>query len=140
MTEIRPAHVRSDGIRLFQGQEWWEDSPHLLAARIRREVAAGRIAESCRFQLPSGRHGAIINRLKPRPTRRRLMALWTSGGVAIGAAVGASTWWVAVHLEEVLTALLVLGLAAGGLMILTRALLGHRPTCVGIHCPGCRDK
>lgn len=127
-----------NGIRLRPGQEWWEDNPHRLVVRVRREVRAGRVKEVARYALPSGRHGSIVARLRPAPSRRRIAALWASGATVALGAVAAATWWVAVHLEEILA---VLGFGAGVVLLLaalTRFLSGHSPACAGMHCPGCR--
>jgi hypothetical protein len=126
------------GVTLAAGQEWWEDNPHRLADRIRRERHAGRIREVARYAVLPGRHGAIVVRLRPGPSRRRIAALWLPGAAIAGGAMAAGTWWVAVHLEEIAAALLTLALVAGGLALLVRVLSGHRPTCTGLHCPGCR--
>lgn len=126
------------GVRLAPGQEWWEDNPFRLHARLRAETRARRITEVARYEVSPGRHGAIVLRLKPRASRRRIAALWCSGAAVAAGGIAAATWWVAVHLEEILA---VLGMAAGAvafLCILTRVLSGHRPTCAGLHCPGCR--
>jgi hypothetical protein len=136
--ERRQLRDRPPLVALRPGQEYWEDTPHLLAARIKRERDRGRVHEVMRWEVSRGRHAAIVMRLRPRPSRRRIMALWASGvGVAM-AAVGVATWWVAVHLIEVLSSILMILLVAGGLAILTRVLSGHRATCAGLHCPGCR--
>ena len=126
------------GVRLAPGQEWWEDTPHRLAARLRADARAGRVREVARFELAPGRHGAVVVRLKPRPGWGRVAASATAVGVGIMGGVAAATWWVAVHLEEILTVLFAATL--GGLLLaaLTRFLGGHRPTCAGLHCPGCR--
>src|SRR5688500_8267422 len=124
-----------NGVRLQRGQEWWEDNPHRLAARIRRETRAGRIHEVARYRVQEGRHGAIIARLKPAASRRRIAALWLSGAAVAASAVAAATWWVAVHLEEILTVIFAATVAALLLGSLTRFLGGHRPTCAGLHCP-----
>jgi hypothetical protein len=127
-----------NGVRLRRGQEWWEDTPHRLAARINRERRAGRIHEVARYRLQPGRHGSIVVRLKPRPSRRRVAALWGSGAAVAASAVAAGTWWVAVHLEAILTVIFAAAVAAILLAALTRFLGGHQPTCAGLHCPGCR--
>jgi hypothetical protein len=126
------------GLWLRPGQEWWEDNPHRLSSRLGREVRAGRVREVGRWAVAAGRHGAIVARLKPAPSRRRIAALWAAGAAVAAGAMAAATWWVAVHLEEILTALFALGVAVAGLALLTRVLSGHRATCAGLHCPGCR--
>lgn len=127
-----------NGVRLRPGQEWWEDEPHRLDYRVAVEQRARRVREVARYALANGRHGSIVARLKRGPSRRRMVALWGSGAAVAVSAMAAATWWVAVHLEEILAALGMGAVAALLLAALTRALSGHRATCAGLHCPGCR--
>jgi hypothetical protein len=127
-----------NGIRLRPGQEWWEDTPHRLAVRVSAETRARRIREVARYSLQPGRHGSIVARLRPAPSRHRFVATAVTVGLGIAGGMAAATWWVAVHLEDILT---VAGFGAGVVLLLaglTRFLGGHRPTCAGMHCPGCR--
>lgn len=134
--EMSRAHRWTPTLR--PGEELWEDTPHLLAARIKRERARGRVLEVMRWKTSHGRHAAVVRWLKPRPTRRRIALLWASGGAVGMLAAGAATWWVATHLEEIMISVLAIAVTAGGLSILVRVLSGHRARCVGLHCPGCR--
>lgn len=128
---LRPGQLRP-------GEELWTDNPHRLSVRLRREIGAGRVREVIRWRSGVGLHSVIVVRLKPGPTRRRIVALWATGAGVAGSAMAVATWWVATHLAEIAIFLLALLGAAGALTLLARVLGGHRAGCVGLHCPGCR--
>jgi hypothetical protein len=108
---------------LAPGEEWWTDTPHALAVRVRREEAQGRIVELARVELAPGVHGSLIHRLKPRPPAWRGPFLVVTGLALVGVAV--TMVWP-----------FLLALGAG--WVAWRLCAGHKPTCAGLHCPGCR--
>lgn len=122
-------------VPLMPGMEWWVDNPHRLAARVRTDRS---VVELERYELAPGLHGSLVRRLRPRPPAW-VRPVVISSGVAL---VGLSALMLLVGLVQSLVAALVLlwPLLAGvaGAWVLLRALLGHRATCAGLHCPGCR--
>lgn len=116
------------GVTLAPGQEWWVASPHLLAARIR---ADRRVAEVARYELSPDLHGALVARVRPRPTWRSKLALWALLGLLGAAAVGLVAYVLVTLWPLILAALIAT-------WVILRAVAGHTPTCAGLHCPGCR--
>lgn len=64
---------------LRPGQEWWTDTPHRLAQRIRVESGTGRVLLLGWVELAPGFHGALVRRLKPRPPAWRKPLLISVG-------------------------------------------------------------
>lgn len=120
------------------GHEWWTDNPHRLGARLRDDQARGRIAVVGRVELAPGLHGALVRRLKPRPSpvyRRTAIA----GGVAAVLALVVTAVVAAVRaLWEARTALAAALVCLVLALLFLRVATGHRPTCAGLHCPGCK--
>jgi hypothetical protein len=129
-----------DGVALRVGEEWWTDNPHRLAARLRSDRT---VAEVRRYALAPGRHGAVVRRLKPRPPAWRSPALAIGGAGVILGLFGISVWYVGVTyiwpaLVEAVPVILGSAVVTAIGWVMVRTVLGHRPTCVGLHCPGCR--
>jgi hypothetical protein len=110
-------------------------SPHQVAARIRSDR---RIREVARYELAPGRHLAIVERIKPEPSRARRVALWALVAFIAVSATGVALWALLKALAP-LVAAAAPGIAVlVGLWCLIKILTGHRAACVGLHCPGCR--
>lgn len=126
---------RRPPVVLREDQEWWVDYPHRLAARVRADQ---RVVELARYELAPGLHGSVVRRLKPRPPAWRSRALVGSGVALMATALLA----LVVELVQSLVAALVmvwpLLAALAGVWVLARLVTGHRATCGGLHCPGCR--
>jgi hypothetical protein len=115
-------------------QEWWTDTPHALAARVRLERRRGRVIEVTRVELAPGMHGSIVQRIKSRPAAWRMPVLVATG-------LGFMTTAVVVLAVRLLaSALQVIPYVLGFALIFAsfRVVMGHQPTCAGLHCPGCR--
>jgi Flp pilus assembly protein TadB len=135
---VRPLRVSGLPARLADGQEWWEDNPHRLASRLAVAKRRGEVAELGRWEMVPGRQGALVRRLKPRPTwatHARRWALLGVLGLAAVALLMVAVWVVVGALIALLP--LILGFLAVALLLL-RMATGHSGGCVGLHCPGCR--
>lgn len=121
------------------GCEWWTDTQHNLTARLNRDERRGQVARlGRRVELAPGWHGVMVRRLKPRPTRRRKLAVLAAAVAPLLAvavyglyAVAQLLSWLAGH-AAVIAGCLIL---AGAVLFLRP---NHRPTCAGLHCSGCK--
>lgn len=129
---MREVEVRSrPPVPLQPDWEWWVDYPHRLAARVRADQA---VVELGRWELAPGLHGSVVRRLRPRPPGWRRPALISTGATLAGLTLAWMLWVLVQSLVAAVVLLWPLGLAYVGLRLVT----GHRPACVGLHCPGCR--
>lgn len=122
-------------VKLRAGQEWWEDNPHRLAARLRTDRTVREVA---RYELSPRLHAAVVVRLKPRPSRARRVGLWALGTFVALTGAGIALWALLKALAPFIAAALPAAFVCAGLYALVKILTGHRPGCVGLHCPGCR--
>jgi hypothetical protein len=122
-------------VQLRPGQEWWEDNPHRLAARLRSDRT---IQELARYQLTPRLYGAVVVRLKPRRSRAQSVALYGVWTLIALTAVGVGGYFLLKALSALVAAAFPIVAVLAGLWGLTKILTGHRPTCVGLHCAGCR--
>lgn len=120
--------------RLLPGQELWADNPHRLAAQLTVAKRRGEVAELGRWELHRGRHVALVLRLKRGVTWRTRARRWALLGL-LGLALGYGLVWFALQLLGVVG---WLGVPAAMLILAASMRSGHRPACVGLHCPGCR--
>lgn len=133
---------RDDLIRY--GLTWWEDFPSRLQRQVSQATAAGRVEVVLgQRRLPVTRDhlplaGVVVRRLKKDPPRWRKPVLISLAIAAVLVVLLIAVYAVAmaVWAERAIltTALVALALVAMAL----RVMLGHRPTCSGLHCPGCR--
>lgn len=124
-------HLRTPPMRLEPGQEWWTDNRWQLLARMRADTNRGLITPLAFRELAPGFYGALVVRLKPRPPAWRKPALIVGVLAAVTGLVVQVALWVAAYAVPVLLVLALLWLIA-------RSGTGHRVTCAGLHCPGCR--
>lgn len=120
--------------RLQPGQEWWTANPHMLSVRLRKSVRTGRVQVIRRVELAPGVHGVLVWRVKPEPrveTGQALVIAGCSLVVLAGLALAKLALDALVLLWPIL---LLIAVLYGGLRLTT----GHRPACVGLHCPGCK--
>lgn len=120
---------------LAAGQEWWVDNPHRLAARLRSDRT---VQELARYELKPGTHAALVTRLRPRPSRARQTAAWACLAFLGLSMVGVVVWALLKALVPLLAAAAPVVLVLAGLWCLVKILTGHRVTCPGLHCSGCR--
>jgi hypothetical protein len=127
------------------GLTWWEDHPARLRLRVSQAVSAGRVEVVLKQRRLPGTlnhlavEGVVVRRLKDEPPRWRkplLIAVAVLAGLAVLLAalyVLVSTMWAA-------RAAVPAGLVAAAVAFLvSKGLAGHRTTCSGLHCPGCRE-
>jgi hypothetical protein len=122
---------RHPPVPLQEGWEWWVDYPHRLAARVRADRS---VVELGRWELAPGLHGAVVRRLRPRRPEWHGQAVAVAGVSLMVLALLALAKLALDALVLIWPILMVLGVLYGGLRLTT----GHRPVCVGLHCPGCR--
>jgi hypothetical protein len=130
--------VRWTPPRIPEGHEWWTDHPHRLAARLAADKRRGLIVEVSRWELDRRVHGALVRRLKPRPPAWRKPAAVAVSLTLIAASVLAALVLLAREVWQARETLLAAAAVAVFLLLVLRAASGHRPTCAGIHCSGCR--
>lgn len=127
--------IRQPAVPVPAGHEWWVDNPHRLAARVRRDRAVEEVA---RYDLAPGLHGSLVRRLRPRPPAWVRPAVLSSGGALVATALLALLVELVQSLVTALVALWPLLAGVAGAWVLFQAVRGHRATCTGLHCPGCR--
>jgi hypothetical protein len=123
-----------------QETEWWSDlNPHQLKARLKTAERRGQVARMTdpRRLQPGRRYGVLVVRLAPRPPTWRKPALITVAVIVPVTVIGVLT---VLAFRAAYEARGAIGTAAVMVLlgwIVVRLLAGHRPTCVGLHCPGC---
>jgi hypothetical protein len=127
----RELEIRRPPVAVLDGQEWWVDYPHRLAARIKSDRS---VMELGRWELAPGLHGSLVRRLRPRRPAWVLPAVYV-GGASLAVLILLELARLAVSALVLLWPILaVIALMYAGLRVVT----GHRPVCAGLHCPGCR--
>jgi hypothetical protein len=123
------------GVTLAMGQEWWVDNRHALAGRLQSDRT---VRELARYDLGYGLHGVLVERLRPRPSRARRTAVWALVAFLGLSAIGMALWVLLEVFVPLLAALAPVLAVLAGIYCLIKILSGHRVTCPGLHCPGCR--